>query len=136
MSAFGNIHKLASSLIPQQNIEWRKAATSTVDQYGQVTSTYANQNAWNTARAHVQPGIVSSFGGKNISEKDYKEMGLDWSRRYVTIWVSDANITSVAGAQSTDQIRIGGNRIFNVIQVADWIEYNGWKRCYCVEVLA
>jgi hypothetical protein len=81
-----------------------------------------------------QPGIVSSFGGKNIEEKDYKDMGLDFSHRYITLWVDSADIGTVANGISAVQVKVR-DRIWNVIHTADWIVFNGWKRIYVEEVM-
>ena len=118
MSIFTNIHKVASRIIPRQTIEWRKGKASVLSAAGIMRSQHGE---WIKIKAHVQPGIVSSFGGKNITEKDYKEMGLDWSRRYFTIWTDDQNITTIAKQETTDQIRIGGEggEVYNIIHMAD-----------------
>ena len=133
MSIFTNLHKLANRIIPRQRIEWRKADDSVVSEYGVVSSTYGD---WNTILAHAMPGIISSFGGKNINERDYKDMGLDFSRNYYTVYVDNIDVRTVCEQHSADQFRING-KVFNVIQTEDWEEfgYNGWKRCYCVQVI-
>lgn len=134
MSIFTNIHKVASRLIPRQKIEWRKGAVSVLSEAGIMRSQYGE---WISVNAHVQPGIISSFGGKNITEKEYKEMGLDWSHRFFTIWVDDSRITTNAQQDTTDQIRLGGEdgEIYNIINMADWIEFDGFRRCYCEQVI-
>lgn len=131
MSIFTNLHKIANRLIPRQKIQWRKALESEVDQYGVMRSRYGR---WETVLAHVMPGIISSFGGKNINERDYKDMGLDFSKNYYTVYVDGIPVRTVAEQDSADQFLIKG-RVFNVIQTEDWDEfgYDGWKRCYCVQ---
>ena len=131
MSILASVHKIASSLIPRQGIEWRKFDANATSAAGRIEASYGS---WQSILAHVQPGIISSFGGKNISEKDYKDLGLDFSRVFYTIWTDDTRLTSVAHQGSSDQIKIAG-KIFNVIQVENWDEFNGWKRCYCEEVI-
>ena len=131
MSIFTNIHKIASMLIPKQVIYWRKGLGRTVSPAGIPKSVYGE---WIRVRAHVQPGIISSFGGKNITEKDYKDMGLDWSHRFFTIWLDKEAITTIAQQSTTDQIKIG-EEVYNIIQMADWEEFNGWRRCYCEQVI-
>lgn len=131
MSIFTNIHKVASRLIPRETIEFRIAGESITDEYGVRHSTYGE---WNPIKAHVHPGIVSSFGGRNIEERDYKDMGLDFSHRFMTVWCDDSDIRTVCGRDSADQVRIRG-MVFNIIHTADWIVFNGWKRFYCEEVI-
>lgn len=131
MSVYRNIHRVASRLIPQESIKYRKGLQIAVSDAGIPTATYG---AWTAMLAHVQPGIISSFGGKNVSEKEYHDFGLDFSKRYFTIWFDDVDIKTNAKQNVPDQVQIYGS-VFNVIHVSDWLEYNGWKRCYCEEVI-
>ena len=131
MSIFTNIHRIASKVIPTQKIKYRVAGNSTTDDYGIRKSTYGD---WKDIRAHVAPGIISSFGGKNIEERDYKDMGLDFSHRFITVWCDNTDIKTLAKKDSPDQIMVGTS-VFNIIQVADWLDFSGWKRIYCEEVI-
>lgn len=131
MSIMSNIHKIASRVIGMQSIEYRKSLSVSISECGIERPSYGE---WIRVRAHVQPGIVASFGSKNLSEKDYKEMGLDWSSITKTVWLSDQDIHTIAIRPSTDQFRING-KIYNIIQMADWDEFNGWRRCYCQQVI-
>lgn len=124
-----NILKTALSVIGSHTVKIRIASGVTVSDAGIPTVSYS---APITVKGSVQPGIVSSFGGKNISERDYKDMGLDWTRSYITVWVPDVGLSVVHDRKSSDTVEFEG-RIFNVIQCADWEVQNGWKRCYCVE---
>lgn len=129
MSIFKNIHKIAMRMIPPQTIQYRVGGSSTISPAGRVESNYGE---WIDIVANVQPGIIASFGGRNVSEKDYKDFGLDFSRSYVTIWTDNVNVSTVSHQDTADQIKIG-TRIYNIIQRANWLEYNGWVRCYCEE---
>lgn len=133
MSIFTNLHKIASRLIPRQRVQWRKALDTVISEDGIAVSGYGE---WNAILAHAMPGIISSFGGKNINERDYKDMGLDFSRNYYTVYCDNIDVRTVCEQHSADQFMING-KVFNVIQTEDWEEfgYNGWKRCYCVEVI-
>ena len=125
----GNILNVALNIIGTSKFEFRKFVGKSVDEFG---IPHVEYGPWTAHKGSVQPGIVSSFGGKNISEKDYKEMVLDWTRSHITIWLSGVDVKTVYKQDAADQIRYRG-RVYNIIQSADWIEENGWKRCYCVE---
>ena len=125
----GNILKQALSVTGTQTVKIRIAAGSTINAAGVPTVSYGDPIV---VSGSVQPGIVSSFGGKNISEKDYKDMGLDWTRSYITVWIPDVGLSVIHDKKSADTVEFNG-RIFNVIQCADWELQNGWKRCYCAE---
>ena len=124
-----NILKSALSIIGSHTVKVRIATGVSVNDAGVPTVTYSEPIA---VSGSVQPGIVSSFGGKNISEKDYKDMGLDWTRSYITVWIPDVGLKPIHDKKSSDTVEFNG-RIFNVIQCADWELQNGWKRCYCAE---
>ena len=124
-----NILKSALSIIGSHTVKIRIAAGVSVNDSGVPTVTYSDPIV---VSGSVQPGIVSSFGGKNISEKDYKDMGLDWTRSYITVWIPDVGLSVIHDKKSSDTVEFNG-RIFNIIQSADWELQNGWKRCHCVE---
>ena len=124
-----NILKSALSIIGSHTVKVRIATGVSVNDAGVPTVTYSKPIV---VSGSVQPGIVSSFGGKNISEKDYKDMGLDWTRSYITVWIPDVGLKPIHDKKSSDTVEFNG-RIFNVIQCADWELQNGWKRCYCAE---
>lgn len=131
MSLMFNIHRVASMIIPMQAIEYRNSSGVTISDSGLAKVSYGD---WKKIKAHVQPGIVASFGSKNLSEQDYKELGLDWSRLSMTVWLSNSDVQCMALKQSTDQFKINGH-IFNILKIADWNDFNGWKRVYCAEIL-
>lgn len=126
-----NILIEALRVIPKSEFQYRLASKTVTDEFGQRVNTYGD---WINGIGIVQPGIVSAFGGRNVSEKDYKEMGLDISRSTVTIWISDVPLSTVKGRSTPDQIKYD-NRIWNVVQASGWNQYNGWRRCYCQEAL-
>ena len=124
-----NILKSALSIIGSHTVKIRIATGTAVNDAGVPTVTYSEPIA---VSGSVQPGIVSSFGGKNISEKDYKDMGLDWTRSYITVWIPDVGLKPIHDRKSADTVEYNG-RIYNILQLADWETQNGWKRCYCAE---
>lgn len=133
MGFLGNIHRMASSIIPTTTIGFRKATTTTIDQYGQAIPGYLTD--FTDIKAHVEPGLPSSFGSKNISESDYKDFGLDMTKRYYSIWTDNTSISTIANGDSCDQVKIN-NRIYNIVRVADWADFDGWKCCLCEEVMS
>lgn len=129
MSLFSNILKIAFGQIPHSTIEYKIYASKSINNFGIVAPTYTTPA---TVEAIVQPGIISSFGGKCVELKDYKDMGLDWSRRYVTVWMPDVGLQPAMDQRMADQITYN-SKTFNVLQVENWLEYDGWCRVYCVE---
>lgn len=133
----GNILNRAFHVIPKVKFKFRIANGVATDDFGQRSVDYG---PWIDTEGMVQPGIVASFGSRNISEKEYKDFGLDFARGSITIWLSTNTIgtihgpSTIHGKESTDQV-LWNDRIWNVVQVANWNEYNGWRRCYCEEAL-
>ena len=138
MRTLNNILNVAHRIIPPTKFKFRTVKEDTTNEFGQRITVY---NDWVDTIGSVQPGIVASFGSKNISEKEYKDFGLDFAHGTITIWLSSDLLntihhapSTIHGRNSTDQV-YWSNRIWNVVQVAGWNEYNGWRRCYCVEAL-
>lgn len=129
MGIFANIHRIAASVIPMETIEYRMFKESIVNSLGNKTPTYSQ---WTQIKAHIQPGLITAFGSRALSEKDYKQNGLDFSRNYITLWCDGVDISTVANKDFPDQFSVRGNR-YNVIQIADWLAYSGWKQIYCAE---
>lgn len=127
-----NILRTAFSMIPHSSVKFRKFISKSVNDFG---VTVQNFTAEEEVEAIVEPGIISSFGGSRIELKDYKELGLDWSKRYVTAWLPYRGLENAADRDGADQIIYLG-KTFSVLQVENWGEYNGWQRCYCVEIKA
>lgn len=129
MSLLTNIHSLASRIIPGDSFKFRKFVKNTTNDFGISVQEFEEPR---NAKGHIQPGVVSSFGGSNIELKDYKELGLDWSRRYITVWLTDRGLEPCADQNGADQIIYDG-KVFTILQVENWDNFNGWQRCYCVE---
>lgn len=123
-----NILNSAIGAIGGGQIEYRLYSGHSISDVGVPSVSYTE---WNSTRAFIHPGIVSSFTGSGISEKEYKDLGFSWSRENITVWLSDVGLRTSENENAADQIRFRG-KVYNVIQVENWIEQNGWKRCYCV----
>lgn len=130
-----NILRSAQKLIPSDNVsngfKYRKCIGTETNEYGDRVIKFTE---WIDGDGHIQPGIVTGFGIKNISESDIKQLGLDMSRRSITIWINNANLSTVAGQSSSDQVLYDG-RIFQIVNVCNWGNYNGWQNCFCQELI-
>lgn len=129
MSIFSDIHRITTQIIPMDRIGYAKFVENRTNDFGIVEQVF--EDVVDTS-AHVQPGIVSSFGGSNIEMKDYKELGLDWSKRHITVWMTDRNLEPCCSQEGADKILYNGME-FTVIQVENWDRFNNWQRIYCVE---
>lgn len=130
MGIMSSILIRARSLIrTDDSVKFRRFVSNSISEFGVASQTFSD---WVIVAANVQPGIVSSFGGSNIEMKDYKEMGLDWSRRYITVWIKDKGLQPCVDKNGADEILYNGME-FTVIQVENWDRFNNWQRIYCVE---
>lgn len=121
----------ALKIIEPNGFKYRKFNSGAVTDFGVATQAYGD---WIVGTGIVQPGIISSFGGKNVSEKEYDDLGMDFSRHTVTVWVKNADLHTNVLKRSPDQLQFNG-KVYNIIHVSDWDGYNGWQRCYCQEIL-
>lgn len=131
MSIFTNIHKIASRIIPRQPAQFRKGMGRTITPAGIAKPTYGE---WQDVIIHLQPGFVSSNISKNANEQIYDDFGLNFTDVKYTIWIDDTDAETLRLADTTDQFKIHG-KIYNVIFVADWLEFSGWKNLYVKEVM-
>ena len=120
----------AFGLIRKSRFDYRLDAGTVTNDFGQKVPSYGE---WIPATGIVEPGLVSSFGSKNLQEISYKDLGLDPSRKTITVWLEYSGIGTTADGSTCDQIRWNG-RIYNVLRIEDWLEYDGWKRAYCQEI--
>lgn len=127
-----NLLMSALRVIPRNRFQFRHFIEGSISEVGIAVQQY--EQTWTDGYGMVQPGIISSFGGKNVSEKEYHDLGMDFSRRSCTAWIRGANLHASVDKSSPDQIK-WCNDIYNVIHVSDWEDYNGWQRVYCQEVV-
>ena len=67
-----------------------------------------------------------------VPRKLYQEHGLDWKKKYITIYSSDT-IEGVDRDTSGDRIIFNG-KLFQVLDETNWIPIDGWNGVMCVEV--
>lgn len=116
-----NILDIALSIIPPTLVQVRKNLSTTDNSFGQVTAAYSE---WMDVYGIVQPG----------SESNEHVNGIDFSKKYVTIWLRSVTLTGTHLQEAPDQIKYMG-RIYNVIDVDDWYPYDNYRKCECVEVV-
>ena len=126
-----NVLKKAFTHIPTTTVQYRKYLGKTVSSAGLLTTSYSN---WNASKAVVEPGVVSSFGGANREQQLYNDNGLNFGHKFVTVWICNADLNTVSNQDTPDQIQYD-NKTYNIREVANWLNFDGWKRLYCEEVI-
>lgn len=116
---FGNLHKLAASVIPQQTVEWVKWSTRGQDDRGRWVNTYSDPI---TVRGSFQP----------VDARDVKRMGFDESKVYAQL-VTSHNVQHVQRGEAPDRVIYAGET-YDVIGANDWYRQDGWKSIYLVKV--
>lgn len=123
---YRNMFDRATAIIPTQKIKYRIPTGKSVSASGRLTPVYS---AWQTLKCVLEPGLVSSFASKNLSDKDYKRVGMDFSINSYTVWAKVDDIFPVRDGEAACQFQIFG-KVYNVKQMEDWAMIDGWKRIY------
>lgn len=123
---YRNMFDRATAIIPTQKIKYRLPAGRLVSASGRLTPIYSE---WRTLKCVLEPGLVSSFASKNLSDKDYKRVGMDFSINSYTVWAKTDDIFPVHDGEAACQFQIFG-KVYNVKQMEDWAMTDGWKRMY------
>jgi hypothetical protein len=116
---FGNLLKLASSVIPQQSVEWVRFKERTLNDQGKYVIIY-------------HPAVTVKGSWQAVDTKDVKELGFDTAKRYRMLYTSH-NIKDVNRGAAPDYVVFAGTR-HDVVGDADWYAQDGWKSLLCVEV--
>lgn len=117
---FGNLYKIAASVIPQQTVEWLRFEARVQDERGRWINNYSEPEE---IRCSFQP----------VDTKDVKRMGFDESKSYKVLF-TDANLQNVQRGESPDRVIYAGATYDVVGAGNDWIEQDGWKSIHCVKV--
>lgn len=116
---FGNLLKMASSVIPQQSVQWVRFLSRTQDDRGRWVNTYA---APQTIRGSWQA----------VDDRTVKELGFDTSKQYCMLYTSHP-VSDVNRGEAPDRIMYNG-QTYDVVGETDWFQQDGWKSVYCVLV--
>ena len=116
---FGNLHAIASALIPQQQI--------TLTRFKGVTT---NAMGYQIAEYHDPETIAGSL--QPMAAQDATKLGLDFRQMHATLHTSAKLSLSGAGTQP-DKLAYGG-RNYEVIGVTDWSAQDGWASYVLVVV--
>lgn len=89
----------------------------------------------NEARIKVDKWEVpfTIFGSVQRVKRDkYAELGLDFSRRYVTLYAS-LDIKDIHRENNGDQFNFG-DRTYQVVSDGNWFLMDGWASCIAVDI--
>ena len=116
-----NLLDEALTLIPPTKVQYRKWLVNKTDKFGRIAAGYSD---WMDAFGIVQP---------NGESNEHVE-GFDFSKSRVTIWLRGVELTGTGTVndRSPDQIRYVG-KVYNVMTVDNWLPYDNYRRCDCVE---
>lgn len=111
----------ALTLIPPTKVKYRKWLENSTNKFGQISAGYGD---WVDAFGIVQP---------NGESNEHVE-GMDFSKSRVVIWLraTDLSSTGTNAPRSPDQI-LYMDKVYNVMTVDNWLPYDNYRRCECVE---
>lgn len=116
-----NILDIALSILPSTVVQIRKTLGTTINKYGQAEAVYSE---WIDVYGMVQPG----------GEQNEHTQGIDFSKKFVTIWLRGIALDGTHIQWAPDQILYIG-KVFNVVSVKDWFPYDNFRECECVEAV-
>lgn len=116
---FGNLHRIASRYIPQQQALWFRFKSREPDARGHDQNTY-----------HEPIEIRGSW--QAVDTQDAQSMGFDSSSVYRRFYTAH-DINAIQRGSSPDFLVFNGKK-YDVMGDADWYEQDGWKSVICIEV--
>ena len=102
-------------------MRYRKYLGLETTEFGQTVAAYSE---WKEALGSVQPA----------GERTERVNGVDFAQSHYSVWVFDAPVTGNHNQKACDQIEYQG-RLFNVIAVDDWLDFDNYRKLDCVEVM-
>ena len=120
----------ALNVVPKTRFKYRIVTAFVTNEIGNTIPSYS---AWNDAEGAIQPGLTFSFNARGVSNpiEIAKKIGLDISKNMITVFAK-LDLSNIAKKETPDQIMYDG-RIFNIMSISDWYEFDGWKSLICVE---
>ena len=130
-NALGCLLKLAGKVVPEVEFEYRVLDGKLTNEIGNQVAMYG---AWTKARGNIQPGLVQSFNARGVADTGaiMKALGLDQSKRVMSVFAYGLKLRNVHDQDMPDQIRYCG-LVYNIWSVSDWFDYDGWKALVCIE---
>jgi hypothetical protein len=116
---FGNLLNIASSIIPQQVFTYYKFNKAEVNDIGNVVDTYDD-------------GVILEGSVQAISQDMYEKLGLDFSKKYISIHTS-ADIRNVDNNQKSPDKVVWNGKEYLITKVTNWFQQDGWNRVIAVE---
>lgn len=116
---FGNLLNIASSIIPQQVFTYYKFNKAEVNDIGNVVDTYDD-------------GVILEGSVQAISQDMYEKLGLDFSKKYISIHTS-ADIRNVDNSQKSSDKVVWNGKEYLITKVTNWFQQDGWNRVIAVE---
>lgn len=119
MTLLGNVLNQAFNAIPKQAFTYYAFTARVTNDVGYDVAAYA-------------PAVTLCGSIQAIPRSAYQNMGLDFQKNYVNVYVSKAML-DIDRDVSGDQIAYGGKR-FQCVSATDWQPMDGWLAMLCVEV--
>lgn len=121
MTMFGNLLNRAFQLIPQQEFQFAKWLSKTVNTQGIMVNTYA---APVPCRGSIQA----------VDQSLYEKLGLDFEKQYRLVYASIfMKGVDVATGQNTPDRLIFEGKNWKVIRNTPWYSADGWSGVLVVE---
>lgn len=116
---FGNLLNQALSVIPKQTFIYYKFKSVTVNEQG------IKQNEYE------QP-VTMQGSVQAISQDMYEKLGLDWSKKYISVHASIDMRNTDNDQPAPDKI-VWNNKEYLITKATSWYMQDGWNKIVAVE---
>lgn len=116
---FNNLHALASTIIPQQSMEWVRFKENSENAMGVTVPVYYDPE---TIEGSLQP----------MDAQDVAKLGLSIRSEHATL-ITSADVKPAKEGEQPDRIVYEG-RTFEPTAIADWSAQDGWRKLVLVAV--
>lgn len=113
-----NILALAQSVQKKQNFIHKKYIGKTTNAAGRDVPQYEQSNLSGSIQA--------------VPRKSYSSMGLDFAKKYITVWVTQ-DLKQLERGKGNDRI-IWNNEEYEITDSSDWHPIDGWDQALCVRI--
>lgn len=114
-----NVLAMANILLPMHHYVYYRFKCIRVNDYGYEVSEFHDP-------------VLRMGGIEPIKTRQYKSMGLDFTRHYIKIYDSEI-LDTLTRSDNPDEIEFKGYR-YQLIHDMDWFDLNGWNSVLAVRM--
>ena len=114
-----NLLNLAFTIIKPTKVNLYRFSSKLENEIGNVVNSY-------------EPPESITTGVQTVPRSVYRQMGLDFNKRYIRLWSSE-NFEDLQRDRSGDQIGYKGRR-YELMNEEDWTPIDGWNGILAIDI--